>query len=142
VAFIVRYHEPFLLVARTALNGIATSFESIPRKPPTETMKASVQAAGHSSGLERSHVCDVDHRKFGNIGAAIMGSTADKASGLANEAAGKAKQSIGNVVGSDKLKTEGAAQELKGDAQKATGDAKAAVKDAANKTANAINKNA
>ena len=70
-----------------------------------------------------------------------MGSTADKASGLANETAGKAKQAIGNVVGSDKLKAEGAAQELKGDAQKATGDGKAAVKDAANKTANAINKN-
>ena len=70
-----------------------------------------------------------------------MGSTADKSSGLANEALGKAKQGIGNVVGSDKLKAEGAAQELKGDAQKATGDAKAAVKDAANQTAKAINKN-
>jgi uncharacterized protein YjbJ (UPF0337 family) len=30
-----------------------------------------------------------------------MGSTADKASGLANEAAGKVKQGIGNAVGSD-----------------------------------------
>jgi len=70
-----------------------------------------------------------------------MGSTADKASGLVNEAIGKAKQGVGNVVGSDKLKGEGAAQELKGDAQKATGDAKAAVKDAANKTANVVNKN-
>ena len=69
-----------------------------------------------------------------------MGSTADKASGLANEAVGKAKQGFGNVVGSDELKEEGAAQELKGDAQKATGDAKAAVKDAVNKTAGAINK--
>jgi uncharacterized protein YjbJ (UPF0337 family) len=97
--------------------------------------------AGYFSGPERSGVSDVDHRKFGNIGAAIMGSTADKASGIANEAAGKAKQGIGNVVGSDKLKAEGAVQELKGDAQKATGDAKAAVKDAANKTANAINRN-
>jgi uncharacterized protein YjbJ (UPF0337 family) len=96
---------------------------------------------GHFSGPERSDVSDVDHGKFGNTGAAIMGSTADKASGLANEAAGKAKQGIGNVVGSDKLKAEGAAQELKGDAQKATGDAKAAVKDAANQTAKAINKN-
>jgi uncharacterized protein YjbJ (UPF0337 family) len=70
-----------------------------------------------------------------------MGSTADKTTGLANEAAGKVKQGIGNVVGSDKLKEEGAAQELKGDAQKATGDAKAAVKDAANKAADAINRN-
>jgi uncharacterized protein YjbJ (UPF0337 family) len=69
-----------------------------------------------------------------------MGSTADKTSGLANEATGKAKQGLGNMVGSDKLKSDGAAQELKGDAQKATGDAKAAVKDAANKTADAINK--
>jgi uncharacterized protein YjbJ (UPF0337 family) len=63
------------------------------------------------------------------------------ASGRGGATAGKAKQGIGNVVGSDKLKAEGAAQELKGDAQKATGDAKAAVKDAANQTAKAINKN-
>jgi uncharacterized protein YjbJ (UPF0337 family) len=69
-----------------------------------------------------------------------MGSTADKASGLANEMAGKAKQGVGNVVGSDKLKSEGAAQELKGAVQKATGDVKAGVKDAANKTADALNK--
>jgi uncharacterized protein YjbJ (UPF0337 family) len=68
-------------------------------------------------------------------------STADKASGLANEVAGKAKQGVGNVIGSDKLKTEGAVQELKGDAQEATGDAKAAVKDATNKAAAAVNKN-
>ena len=45
------------------------------------------------------------------------------------------------MVGSDKLKTDGAAQELKRDAQKATGDAKTAMKDAANRTAKAINKN-
>jgi uncharacterized protein YjbJ (UPF0337 family) len=56
---------------------------------------------------------------------------------VANEAVGKAKQGIGNVVGSDRLKAEGAAQELKGDVQKATGDAKAAVKDAADKAADA-----
>jgi len=69
-----------------------------------------------------------------------MGSTADKASGHANETVGKAKQGIGNVVGSDKLKTEGAAQELKGDTQKAAGDAKAAAKEATNKAAAAVNK--
>jgi uncharacterized protein YjbJ (UPF0337 family) len=74
------------------------------------------------------------------FGAFSMGSTADKASGLANEVAGKAKQGIGTVVGSDKLKSEGAAQELKGDVQKATGDAKAAVKDTGSKTADALNK--
>lgn len=66
-----------------------------------------------------------------------MGSTTDKASGLANEAIGEAKQGIGNVVGSDKLEAEGAAQELKGDAQKAVGNAKAAIKDVADKTADA-----
>jgi uncharacterized protein YjbJ (UPF0337 family) len=40
-----------------------------------------------------------------------MGSTLDKASGLANEAIGKIKQGLGSAVGSDKLKGEGAAQE-------------------------------
>ena len=69
-----------------------------------------------------------------------MGSTADKASGLANEAIGKIKQGVGSAVGSDKLKAEGAAQELKGDVQKAVGDAKAAVKDGANKAAAAANR--
>jgi uncharacterized protein YjbJ (UPF0337 family) len=76
-----------------------------------------------------------------SAGVKTMGSTADKASGLANEAMGKAKQGVGSVVGSDKLKAEGAAQELKGDAQKAAGDAKAAIKDGANKVADAVNKN-
>jgi uncharacterized protein YjbJ (UPF0337 family) len=91
--------------------------------------------------VERPVIPDVgNHISSATFGAISMGSTADKASGLANEAAGKAKQGIGNVVGSDKLKSEGAAQELKGDVQKATGDAKAAVKDTANKTADALNK--
>jgi uncharacterized protein YjbJ (UPF0337 family) len=39
-----------------------------------------------------------------------MGSTTDKIAGVANEAAGKVKQGVGNVVGSDKLKVEGAAR--------------------------------
>jgi uncharacterized protein YjbJ (UPF0337 family) len=69
-----------------------------------------------------------------------MGSTADKITGLTNEAVGKAKQGAGGVVGSDKLQVEGAAQEAKGDAQKAVGDAKAATKDAANKAADFVNK--
>ncbi len=69
-----------------------------------------------------------------------MGNTADKASGLANEAIGKAKLGVGKVVGSDKLKAEGAAQELKGDAQRAVGGAKAAIKNTANKAATAVNK--
>ena len=69
-----------------------------------------------------------------------MSGTTDKIAGVANEAAGKVKQGVGSTLGSDKLKAEGAAQELKGDAQKATGDAKNAIKDAVNKTASAVNK--
>ena len=53
-----------------------------------------------------------------------MSGNSDKAAGVTNEAMGKAKQGIGNVVGSDKMKSEGAAQELKGDAQKTTGGGK------------------
>jgi uncharacterized protein YjbJ (UPF0337 family) len=68
-----------------------------------------------------------------------MGSTSDKVAGIANEAAGNIKQGVGKVVGSDKMRAEGAAQEAKGAAQKAVGDAKDAVKDGANKAASAVN---
>lgn len=70
----------------------------------------------------------------------VMGSTSDKAAGLANEAMGKAKQGIGEAVGSDKLQGEGMAQEAKGDAQRAVGDAKDAVKSGVSKAADAIDK--
>jgi uncharacterized protein YjbJ (UPF0337 family) len=69
-----------------------------------------------------------------------MGSTEDKVKGATNEALGKAKQGVGQAVGSDKLQGEGAAQEIKGKGQKAMGDAKQAVKDAVNKTADAANR--
>ena len=46
-----------------------------------------------------------------------MGSTADKIKGAGNEAVGKAKQGIGEAVGSDKLQGEGAIQEIKGKAR-------------------------
>ena len=70
-----------------------------------------------------------------------MGSTTDKIKGTANEAIGKAKQGIGEAVGSDKLQGEGAIQEMKGKGQKALGDAKEATKDAVDKAAAAANKN-
>jgi uncharacterized protein YjbJ (UPF0337 family) len=70
-----------------------------------------------------------------------MSSTVDKIKGAANEAAGQVKQGVGKAVGSDKLRAEGAAQELKGHAEKAVGDAKEAIKDAANRAAEHINKN-
>ena len=69
-----------------------------------------------------------------------MGSTADKIKGTTNEAIGKAKQGVGEAVGSDRLQGEGAVQEIKGKGQKAVGDVKQAVKDAANKAAGAANR--
>lgn len=69
-----------------------------------------------------------------------MGSTTDKVKGATNEAVGKAKQGIGEAVGSDRLQGEGAVQEVKGKGQQALGDAKEAAKDAANKAAAAANK--
>lgn len=64
-----------------------------------------------------------------------MGSTTDKIKGYANEAAGKVKQGVGKAIGNDRLRAEGAAQEVKGDAQKAVGKAKGAIKDVADKVA-------
>jgi uncharacterized protein YjbJ (UPF0337 family) len=64
-----------------------------------------------------------------------MGSTADKIKGYANEAVGKAKQGVGKVVGNDRLRAKGAAQEAKGDVQKTVGKAKDAIKGAADKVA-------
>lgn len=69
-----------------------------------------------------------------------MGSTKDKVTGLANEAAGNIKQGVGKAVGSERMQAEGKAQELKGEAQKAMGDAKSAIKDSANKAADYVNK--
>jgi uncharacterized protein YjbJ (UPF0337 family) len=69
-----------------------------------------------------------------------MGATADKVKGATNEAIGKAKQGVGEAVGSDRMQGEGAIQEVKGKGQKARGDAKEAIKDAINKTAAAANR--
>jgi uncharacterized protein YjbJ (UPF0337 family) len=70
-----------------------------------------------------------------------MSATTDKIKGATNEAVGKAKQGVGQAVGSDRLQGEGAVQEIKGKGQKAVGDAKEATKDAVNRAANAANKN-
>lgn len=59
-----------------------------------------------------------------------MSSTTDKIKGVANEVAGKAKETVGNMTGSDKLKVEGLAQQAKGEVQKTVGKAKDAVADA------------
>ncbi len=57
-----------------------------------------------------------------------MSSTGDKIKGMANEAAGNVKQAVGKATGNDRLRAEGAQQELKGEAQQALGKAKDAVK--------------
>ena len=59
----------------------------------------------------------------------------------ANEAIGKAKQGVGEAVGSDRLQGEGVIQEIKGKGQKAVGDAKEATKDAVNEAAASANRN-
>lgn len=61
-----------------------------------------------------------------------MSSATDKATGLANQAAGNVKQAVGKAVGNDRLQAEGAGQKAKGKVQKAVGDAKTVVKKAAN----------
>jgi uncharacterized protein YjbJ (UPF0337 family) len=62
-----------------------------------------------------------------------MSSTSDKMKGAANKAIGKAKQGVGNAVGNDRLKGEGAVQEAKGHVQKAVGHGKDALKKAIDK---------
>ncbi len=57
-----------------------------------------------------------------------MGSTTDKLKGLANEAAGNAKQAVARVMDKPSLKAEGVLQERKGEAQQALGKGKEAVK--------------
>jgi uncharacterized protein YjbJ (UPF0337 family) len=89
--------------------------------------------------FDRPGACPCETQPFDKEN--FMGSAADKVKGTTNEAIGKAKQGVGEAVGSDKLQGEGAVQEIKGKGQKAVGDAKEATKDAVNKAAAAANKN-
>lgn len=61
-----------------------------------------------------------------------MGSTADKAKGLANEAMGNIKQGVGKALDNDKMHAEGVVQERKGEAQQLAGKTKEAIKRAGN----------
>jgi uncharacterized protein YjbJ (UPF0337 family) len=102
-----------------------------------------VKSAGGAQAGERVEAArvtspDADFQRDRSF---LMGSTADKVNGAANEAMGKVKQGVGAAVGSDKMRAEGAAQELKGKVESAVGDAKSAAKDAANKAAEAANRN-
>jgi uncharacterized protein YjbJ (UPF0337 family) len=62
----------------------------------------------------------------------------DGASGVANEAIGKARDRLRSRFRS--IATKGAAQEIKGNAERATGHAKDAIKKSVNKVAGAVNK--
>ncbi|BAV46745.1 CsbD-like protein [Mesorhizobium loti] len=122
-------------------NGRAVGRPAYSRRPVTIRVGGGpFRLASSLRGAELSKQSDVGLRKHSAKGNP-MGSTSDKASGLANQAVGKAKEGVGKAVGNDRLRAEGAAQEAKGKVQKAVGDAKSAVKDATNKTAAAINKN-
>ena len=57
-----------------------------------------------------------------------MSSTGDKIKGMANEAVGNVKQTVGKATDNDKLRAEVKAQEVKGEGQQAVGKAKDAVK--------------
>lgn len=67
-----------------------------------------------------------------------MGSASDKASGIGNEAMGKIKQGVGKMTGNDRLRAEGAGQEIKGKGQQALGEAKENIKDAVKKASEAV----
>lgn len=58
-----------------------------------------------------------------------MGELKDRAKGLANEAAGNAKQAIGKATGNETLRAEGVVQERKGEAQQLKGRVKGALGD-------------
>lgn len=57
----------------------------------------------------------------------------DQVKGRVDQASGKIKETAGNVVGNEKLKTEGMAEQLKGKVQAGFGDAKEHAKDKAKK---------
>jgi uncharacterized protein YjbJ (UPF0337 family) len=67
-----------------------------------------------------------------------MSSTTDKLKGLANEAAGNVKQTVGKVTGNERLQAEGKAQEVEGKTQRTVGEAKDGVKNAADKIKRSI----
>ena len=62
-----------------------------------------------------------------------MSSTSDKIKGMADQAVGAVKESVGKAVGNRKLQGEGAVQKGVGKAEEAYGKAKDAVKNVVDK---------
>ncbi len=58
----------------------------------------------------------------------------DQVKGRAEDIKGKVKEATGNVVGNERLQSEGQADQVKGKAQAGYGDAKENVKDGIDKT--------
>ena len=57
----------------------------------------------------------------------------DQVKGRVEQTTGKVKEAAGKLVGNDRLRTEGAAEQVKGKVQAGYGDAKENVKDKAKK---------
>lgn len=68
----------------------------------------------------------------------MSSATTDKVNGFANNAVGNVKEAAGAILGNDKLKSEGQAQQLKGDAQKVSGNLKDAITDTVHKVGEVI----
>ena len=62
----------------------------------------------------------------------------DQVKGRVEQTSGKVKEIAGKLVGNDKLRTEGAAEQIKGKVQAGYGDAKENVKDKAKKVIDKI----
>ena len=62
----------------------------------------------------------------------------DQVKGRVEQSSGKVKELAGKLVGNDKLRTEGAAEQVKGKVQAGYGDAKENVKDTAKKVINKL----
>jgi len=56
-----------------------------------------------------------------------MNPTQDKIKGHMNDAVGTVKETVGNVIGNEKLQAEGQAQSIKGETQKTVGVVKEAI---------------
>ena len=62
----------------------------------------------------------------------------DQVKGRVEQSSGKVKELAGKLVGNDKLRTEGAAEQVKGKVQAGYGDAKENAKDTAKKVINKL----
>ena len=89
----------------------------------------------HLWSLSVGHPRDITIQRRRSPMESTMSSKTDQIKGLASQAVGKLKVSIGKITGSKQMQAKGAAQEVKGQAQQTIGKAKSALKDTAEKVA-------